>query len=167
MFCLGLVFGAALAGVGVYLIKQREIQRRTAPNSTAPDSSKSSSGNSTSTSTATAVADRIRQLGNQYADELRAERLDHAYRLTSPAYRQRVSQQQFHDAVHRAPYVRKIPASPTERESAVRKMPEGNRWEYTLTSKMADPPGTVTIVLTYAEIDGDWRIDHFEIRQTN
>jgi hypothetical protein len=164
MFCLGLVFGAALAGVGVYLIKQREIQRRTATN---PTHTNSSSKSPDVNSTATPAADRIRQLGDQCVEDLRADRLDNVYRLTSPAYQQRVTPQQFQDTVHRVPHARKIPASSTDRESAVRKLPEGNKWEYTSTSKLADAPGTVTMTVTYAEIDGDWRIDNFELRQSN
>jgi hypothetical protein len=173
LFLLGLVFGIAAGGIGVYVWQQRESQRRLdrldSETAKALKGGQDLAGALLSASNPAASSanldDRIRKLGDDCVEDLRVDRLLSVYRLTTKAYQQKVSREQFDELVHKTAKLRSITLVPAQRESKVRESADSKGYEYYCTANLINYSGVVNVALTFVESDGDWRIDEIELRQ--
>jgi hypothetical protein len=174
MFMLGLMFGVAAGGIGVYVWQQREMQRRSAR--VEADAAKEIQAGrelagailtpvTNSPNSSASIDDKIRKLGDDCVEDLRVDRLLSVYRLTTHAYQQRMPREQFDEMVHKVAKLRNISTAATLRESKVRKGPDGKRFEYYCTAHQINATAVVNIALTFVDSDGEWRIDEIELRQ--
>jgi hypothetical protein len=172
MFVLGLMFGVAVGGIGVYVWQQREMQRRSAraEADAAKEIQTSLTGNiltpvTNSPNSPASIDDQIRKLGDDCVEDLRVDRLLSVYRLTTKTYQQKVSREQFDELVHKVAKLRNMSITTGQRESKTRKAADGKSCEYYCTAKLDNANGVVNIALTFVESDGEWRIDEIELRQ--
>src|SRR5207237_3112954 len=146
LFMLGLVFGATAAGVGVYVWKERELQRRGAEmrdalqmanlQSPAPgpgrlvmsgNAASLEFGNTTpkglmatdSNPSPIRIEAILKKLGDDCMEDLRQDRVTSVYRLTTKAYQQKTTREQFEEMIHKVVKVRLINSG--QPESKVRK----------------------------------------------
>jgi hypothetical protein len=111
------------------------------------------------------IEDKIRKLGDDCVEDLRADRLLSVYRLTTKTYQQKMPREQFDEMVHKVAKLRNISTATTLHESKVRKGPDGKGFEYYCTANQINVTGVVNIALTFVESDDEWRIDEIELRQ--
>jgi hypothetical protein len=173
LFFLGLLLGATVAGIGVFVWQQREWQRRLADADAraALQSGKDLVGGLMTPANGAAASvpmeDRIKKIGDAGVEDLRVDRLLSVYRLTTPAYQQKMPREQFDEMVHKVSKLRSISMAASERDSKVRMAPGGRSFEYYCTSNLINLSGVVNVSFLFVEGDGGWRIDEIELRQDN
>jgi hypothetical protein len=171
LFFLGLLLGAAVAGIGVFVLQQRETQRRLALQEaqTAAQIGKESVGGPMSPANGGSVfvpfEDRIKKIGDELVEDLRLDRLLSVYRRTTAAYQNKMSREQFDEMVRKIGKLRHMTIVPSQRDSKVRKIDGGRKFEYYCTSKLINQEGVVNVSFLFVEGDDDWRIDDIELRQ--
>jgi len=174
MFMLGLIFGVAAGGIGVYVWQQREMQRQAA-HIEAEAAKALQAGHELASAIMTPVTnspnspgsieDKIRKLGDDCVEDLRVDRLLSVYRLTTQSYQQKMPREQFDEMVHKVAKLRNISTASTLRESKVRRGPDGKTFEYYCTAQQINATAVVNVALTFVDSDGEWRIDEIELRQ--
>jgi len=107
----------------------------------------------------------LKKLGDDCMEDLRQDRVTSVYRLTTKAYQQETTREQFEEMVHKVAKVRMVNSG--QPESKVRKAPDGKSYEYYCTSQTSNATGAVNLALIFVEADGDWRIGEFELKQDN
>src|SRR5262245_10956705 len=172
LFFLGLLFGATAAGIGVYVLQQRELQRRLADADAhaALDVGKDLVGGlmlPANGGASVPMEERIKKIGDAGVEDLRVDRLLSVYRLTTPAYQKKMPREQFEEMVHKVAKLRSMAVAPSDRDSKVRKAPGGRSFEYYCTSNLINLSGVVNVSFVFVEGEGDWRIDEIELRQDN
>jgi hypothetical protein len=171
LFFLGLLLGAAVAGIGVYVLQQREIQRRLAledARAAAQIADESIGGHMVPVNGSPVFVpfeDRIKKIGDALVDDLRADRLLSVYRFTTVAYQKKTPREQFDELVHKVGKLRSMEIVPSQRDSKVRKTEGGRKFEYYCTSKLTNQDGVVNVSFVFVESNDDWRIDEIELRQ--
>lgn len=170
LFALGLLLGLALGGIGVYVLQQREIQRRESELQAAFQAGKDVVGDlifpaGNKPATPASTEDRIKKLGDDCVEDLRVDRLLSVYRLTTPAYQLRMPREQFDEMVHKVSKLRNMFTTATQRDSKVRVAGSGKRGDYFCTSNLISHGGVVNVSFTFVDVDGNWLIDDIELRQ--